>query len=117
VQYVSDLQLCIRLWDTPEEYVSENVKEPINVRLGRRYKEALEELARDRNRTVSAVVREVLEEYVDAERRRAWEAEARRAARTLAEDAKEPESAEAETLRILEANLEEFAREWVWEEE
>ncbi|MEX2528569.1 MAG: ribbon-helix-helix protein, CopG family [Gemmatimonadota bacterium] len=97
--------------------MTDDVKEPINVRLGQDYKRALEELARDRNRTVSSVVREVLQDFVDAERRRAWEAEARRSARVLAEEAEDPDSPEAETLRTLEANLEEFAQEWVWEEE
>jgi len=97
--------------------VTDDVKEPINVRLEQHYKRALEELARGRNRTVSSVVREVLQDYVDAEHRRAWEAEARRSARALAEEAEDPDSPESETLRTLEANLEEFAREWVWEEE
>ena len=46
-----------------------------------------------------------------------WEEEARKASRVLAEEAKDADSVEARTLRLLDASLEECADEWVWQEE
>jgi hypothetical protein len=91
-------------------------KHPLNFRLGRNYKEALDRLAHQKGRPVSQLVREVVEDYVAAEARAAWEAEARRTAATLAEAARDPSSDEATMLRSLDEGLEEFAQEWVWEE-
>lgn len=51
------------------------------------------------------------------DRAHAWEAEARRASLALAEEAKDPASNEASMLEALDANLDEFAEEWIWEEE
>jgi hypothetical protein len=92
-------------------------KEPVNFRLGRKHKRTLVRLAAERDKPVGELIREVIEEFVTLEERRAWEAEARLAARALAEEAADHTSSEAETLRLLDANLGEFAREWVWEEE
>jgi predicted DNA-binding protein len=96
--------------------VSDDAKEPLNFRLGRSYKEALDRLANEQDKAVGQLVREVIEEYVTSQARAAWEAEARRTAAELAEAARDPESDEAATLRFLDATLEEFAKEWVWEE-
>lgn len=92
-------------------------KEPVNFRLGRSYKACLERLAREQDKPVGQLVREVVENYVTAEERAAWEAAARRSAREVAEAARDPQSDEAEMLRTLDANLEAFAEEWVWTEE
>lgn len=92
------------------------VKETVNFRLARPQKEALARIAAERDQALSELVREVVQDYLSREERRAWEAEALRASLALAEEAKDPESAESGTLRILEANLEEFADEWIWDE-
>jgi hypothetical protein len=97
--------------------MSEDPKEPINFRLSRRHKRALSALAAAQEKAVGELLREVVEAYVAAEERRAWENEARRAAAALAKEAQEPSSPEARTLETLEENLEEFAREWIWEDE
>jgi hypothetical protein len=93
------------------------VNETINFRLPGKQKEALYRLAAERDQPLSELVREVVETYLAGEERRAWEAEARRASLVLAEEAKNPESDEARMLKVLEANLDEFADEWVWDEE
>ena len=93
------------------------VKETVNFRITREQKEALARLANHRDQPLSELVREVVQDYLAAEARRAWEAEARRASLALAEEAKDRGSAESEALRVLEANLDEFADDWIWEEE
>jgi hypothetical protein len=97
--------------------MSNDPKEPVNFRLGRRHKRALVRLAAERDKPVGELIREVIEEFVAQEERRVWEAEARRASRAVAKEAENQSSVEAETLRALEANLEDFAREWIWEED
>ena len=92
------------------------VKETVNFRIARAQKEALTRIADDRDQPLSELVREVVQEYLAREERRDWEAEARRASLALAAEAEDPRSAESEALRTLEANLEEFADEWIWEE-
>lgn len=94
----------------------EEAKDPVNFRLGRTYREALHRLARDRDRSVGQLVREVVEEYVDSQARVAWEAEARRTAAELGRAVRDPRPDEAEMMRTLDANLEDFAKEWVWDE-
>ena len=95
----------------------EDPKVPVNVRVGRRYKQALTRIASRRKQPISELVREILEHYVAEEERRAWRAEARRAAAAVAEEAKHAGSAEADALRALDANLKAFTREWIWEPE
>lgn len=94
-----------------------DAKEPVNFRLPREYKDALQKLAEERGEPLSQLVREAVEGYVDEQRRAAWEAEARRSAAELGAAAGDPSSDEAEMLRLLDENLEAFAEEWVWTEE
>jgi predicted DNA-binding protein len=94
-----------------------DVKENVTFRLETRHKEALAKLAADRNKPVGQILREAVETYLERQERAAWEEEARRASLALAREAQDPGSAEAEHLRMLESALEEFAEEWVWEEE
>ena len=96
--------------------MSDDAKRPLNFRLGRSHKEALDRLAREQGRTVSQLVREVVEDYVTDQRRAAWEAEAGRTAEALAEAARDPCSDEGTMLQALDAALKDFAEEWVWEE-
>jgi hypothetical protein len=88
----------------------------VNFRLERTQKEALSKLAAENDQPLSELIREMVEGFLAREERRTWEAEARRASLVLAEEARDPGSAESETLRLLEANLEEFADEWIWDE-
>jgi predicted DNA-binding protein len=92
-------------------------KEPVNFRLGRSYKEALDRLAAEQARPAAQLVREAVERYVREQARAAWEAEARRQAAEIAEAVQRPGSDEAEMARFLDANLEDFAKEWVWDED
>ncbi len=92
-------------------------KVPVNIRLGRRYKQALGRIASRRKQPVSKLVREILERYVTEEERMVWRTEARRAAEALAREARQGIGAEARSLRMLDENLKAFAREWVWETE
>lgn len=95
----------------------EDPKVPVNVRVGRRFKQALARIASRRRQPISELVREILEHYVAEEERRVWRTEARRAAGKVAEEAHQEGSSEAAMLRTLDANLKAFAREWVWEPE
>lgn len=97
--------------------MADDPKVPVNVRVGRRYKLALSRIASRRKQPVSELVREILEHYVAEEERRAWRTEARRAAKAVAEEARQDKSSESGMLRALDANLKAFAREWVWEPE
>ena len=97
--------------------MADDVKENVNFRLGKQHKRTLSELAAAQDKALSELIREVIEAYLAERERAAWEDEARRASRALAREAGDPRSAESEQLRMLEANLEEFAKEWVWEDE
>jgi predicted transcriptional regulator len=93
------------------------VKENVSFRLGKAHKRALTQLAAERDQAVGELIREAVEAYLAQQERAAWEVGARRASLALAREAEDSTSAEAEQLRMLEANLEDFAREWRWEEE
>jgi predicted DNA-binding protein len=97
--------------------MADDLKEPVNFRLGRSHRQALNRLARQQDKSVGQLVREVVEVYISDQARAAWEAEARRTAAELGRSARDPRSDESETLRVLDANLEAFAKEWVWEDE
>ena len=100
-----------------EVLMADEIKEPVNFRLGRSHRQALDRLARQQDKSVGQLVREVVEEYITDQARAAWEAEARRTAAELGRSARDPRSDEAEMLRVLDASLEAFAKEWVWEDE
>jgi hypothetical protein len=66
---------------------------------------------------VGELLRELIRERIKEERRREFEAEARRQCLEAAAAARDPNSDEAAVLRELEANFDEFARdEWIWNE-
>jgi len=66
---------------------------------------------------VGELLRELIRERIKQERRREFEAEARRECELLNAAAQDPNSDEAAVLRELEANFDEFAREeWIWNE-
>jgi len=97
--------------------MADEPRELVNFRLGRTEKEALYRLADEQDKPVGRLVREVVEEYLADHERKAWEAEARRTAARLGEEARDPSSQEAETLRLLDAESDELSSDWVWEGE
>jgi hypothetical protein len=72
----------------------------------------LTKIAGQEDKPVGALLRELVQERVDRKRRRAFEAEARRQSLECAAAARDPNSDEAAVMRELEANFEDFAREW-----
>ena len=58
------------------------------------------------------LLREMIRERVAQKRRREFEAEARRQSREAAAAAEDPNSDEAAIMRELEANFDEFGKEW-----
>lgn len=83
--------------------MTEDGKETVNFRLGRRQKQALARMAAHQDRAVSELIRQAVEEYIEKEERRAWEAEARRQARAIAERALDPVSDERKTMDWIES--------------
>ena len=56
--------------------------------------------------------KQLVQERVDRKRRLAYEAEARRQSLLVAAAARDPNSDEAAVMRDLDANFDEFVREW-----
>lgn len=74
-------------------------------------------LAEKEAKPVGELLRELIRERVNEERRREFEAEARRQCEIINAAAWDPSSDEAAVMRELEANFDEFARgEWIWNE-
>jgi hypothetical protein len=69
-------------------------------------------LAAKREKPIGEFLRELIRDRLKQEERRKFEEEARRACEVLNAAARDPSSDEAQILRELEANFEEFAREW-----
>jgi hypothetical protein len=86
--------------------------ETVTFRVSAALKAALLEIAEREARPVGAVLRELVSERAERDRRRAFEAEARRQSLELAAAARDPNSDEAAVLRELDALFDEFAREW-----
>lgn len=85
--------------------------ETVTFRIDPALKAALAELAEAESKPVGALLRELVRERVEQQRRRAFEAEARRQSRLIAAAARDPDSDEAAVMRELEASFDEFARE------
>ncbi len=86
--------------------------ETVTFRIPSELKAAIVEIAAQEAKPVGELLRELVAERVERQRRRAFEAEARRQSLELAALAQDPNSGEAAILRELDANFEEFAREW-----
>lgn len=89
----------------------------ITVRVPPALKAALAEIAEQEAKPVGELLRELIQQRVKEKERREFEAEARRQSLLLAELAKDPNSDEAQILRELDANFDEFARELTEQEE
>jgi hypothetical protein len=86
--------------------------EILTFRIDPSLKREVTRIARTERKPVGELLRELVQERVDRKRRQAFEAEARRQSLLLAAAARDPNSDEAAVMRELDANLEEFAREW-----
>lgn len=85
--------------------------ETVTFRIDPALKAALAELAEAESKPVGALLRELVRERVEQQRRREFEAEARRQSRLVAAAAQDPDSDEAAVMREFESNFDEFTRE------
>jgi predicted transcriptional regulator len=86
--------------------------EILTFRVSPALKREVSKIARSEKKPVGAFLRDLLQERVDRKRQTAFEAEARRQCLLLAEAARDPTSDEYAVMQELDANFEEFAREW-----
>jgi ribbon-helix-helix CopG family protein len=86
--------------------------ETVTFRIPAALKAAIIEIAEREAKPVGKLLRELVSERLERERRRVFEAEAHRQSLELAAAAQDPDSDEAAVMRELDANFEEFAREW-----
>jgi len=86
--------------------------EILTFRIDPSLKREVSRIARTEHKPVGELLRELVQERVDRKRRLAFEAEARRQCLEANAAARDPNSDEAAVMRELDANFEEFAREW-----
>jgi predicted transcriptional regulator len=86
--------------------------EMLSFRIPAALKAALAEIAEREQRPVGALLRELVSDRVKQERRRAFEAEARRQSSAAAADEADRNSDAAAVQRALDALFDEFAQEW-----
>ena len=91
--------------------------EIITFRIPPALKAALSEIAAEEAKPVGEVLRELIRQRVKDKERREFEAEARRQSLLIAEAAKDPDSDEAQVMRELDANFDEFSRELAAQED
>jgi len=84
----------------------------ITFRIPPALKAAFAEIAEQEAKPVGELLRELIRERVKQKERREFESEARRQSREAAALALDPNSDEAAVMRELEADLEEFSKEW-----
>jgi FKBP-type peptidyl-prolyl cis-trans isomerase (trigger factor) len=86
--------------------------EIITVRVPPELKAAFAEIAHAEAKPVGELLRELIRERIEQKKRREFEAEARRQCLEINAAARDPNSDEAAVMRELDANFDEFAREW-----
>ena len=84
----------------------------ITFRIPPALKTAFAEIAREEAKPVGELLRDLIRERVKQKERREFEAEARRECLAINAAARDPNSDEAAVMRELEADLEEFSKEW-----
>jgi hypothetical protein len=95
----------------PRNSVGNDV-EMVTFRVDRTLKLAIAEIAQKEAKPVGGLLRELVRERVEEERRREFRAQARRQSLEAAAAARDPQSEEAAILRELEAGLEDRGDEW-----
>jgi len=86
--------------------------EVITVRIPPSLKAAFAQIAAEEAKPVGELLRDLMRQRVKQKERREFEAEARRQSLEIAAAARDPHSDEAAVMRELEADLEEFGKEW-----
>jgi FKBP-type peptidyl-prolyl cis-trans isomerase (trigger factor) len=86
--------------------------EIITFRVPPELKAAFADIAREESKPVGELLRELIRERIEQKKRREFEAEARRQCLEINAAARDPNSDEAAVMRELDANFDEFAREW-----
>jgi hypothetical protein len=92
--------------------MSEIKTETVTFRIDTALKDEFAEIAEEEAKPVGELLRELIRERIRQQRRRAFEAEARRQSLECAAAARDPNSDEAQVMRELEADLTEFLDEW-----
>ena len=87
----------------------------LTFRLPPTLKADLAALAEKEEKPVGELLRELIRDRIERERRREFEAEARRQCLAANAAAQDPNSDEAAVLRELDAYLDSLADEWKWE--
>ena len=91
--------------------MSETKTETITFRIDSTLKNEFAEIAEAQAKPVGELLRELVRDQVKQKKRREFEAEARRQSLECAAVAADPHSDEAQVMRELDANFDEFARE------
>jgi hypothetical protein len=92
--------------------MSETKTETITFRIDAALKDEFSEIAEKEAKPVGELLRELVRDHIKQRKRREFEAEARRQCELLNAAAEDPNSDEAQVMREIDANFEEFAREW-----
>jgi antitoxin component of RelBE/YafQ-DinJ toxin-antitoxin module len=91
--------------------MSETKTETVTFRIDAALKDEFAEIAEEEAKPVGELLRELIRERIKQQRRLAFEAEARRQSLECAAAARDPNSDEAQVMRELDANFDEFTRE------
>lgn len=97
--------------------MSETKTETVTFRIEAALKDEFAEIAEQEHKPIGELLRELVRDHVKQRKRREFEAEARRQSQECAAAAADPESDEAQVMRELDANFDEFARELALREE
>ena len=97
--------------------MAENKTETVTFRIDAALKDEFAEIAEEEAKPVGELLRELVRQHVKHRRRVAFEAEARRQCQIINAAAQDPHSDEAQVMRELDANFDEFARELAAREE
>ena len=97
--------------------MSETKTETITFRIDATLKDEFAEIAEKDAKPVGELLRELVRDHIKQQKRREFEAEARRQSLECAAAAADPDSDEAQVMRELDANFDEFARDLAAQEE
>ncbi|HZK88849.1 MAG TPA: ribbon-helix-helix protein, CopG family [Stellaceae bacterium] len=97
--------------------MSEAKTETVTFRIDAALKDEFTEIAEAEAKPVGELLRELVRQHVKHRRRVVFEAEARRQCQIINAAAQDPNSDEAQVMRELDANFDEFARELAAREE
>ncbi|HEY1798011.1 MAG TPA: ribbon-helix-helix protein, CopG family [Stellaceae bacterium] len=92
--------------------MSDTKTEIVTFRIDAALKDEFAGIAEAEDKPVGELLRELVREHVKRRKRLAFEAEARRQCELLNAAARDPNSDEAQVMRELDANFEDFAKEW-----